>query len=138
MAQGERAPDGRTYWGWRPDEMASFAAAHAAEHGFQLELRSDTPVIVDEHFAGRGLTSGTWGEIDTLLRDWAEIGCAWVNLRFALDESQAMVRVQANPSDEPLPDGGLPACNGGFDCRRLMSSEAFFRLHPDPPAEPTA
>ena len=130
MTKGERAADGRTYWGFKPREMAAHAAAHAAEHGFHLELHPDTPVLVHELFGGRGIASGTWGEIDSLLRKWADIGCTWVNLRFGLDGGHAIVRVEANPWGESLPDGGLPACNGGFDCHRLMSWDEFHLLHP--------
>lgn len=125
----ERRADGRIYWGRRPDQMASLAAHHAREHGRVLELRPDTPVVVDAHFAGRGIAAGTWGMIDDLHERWAEIGCSWVNLRFGLEDGEAIVRVEANPSGEPLAGGGLPACNGGFDCHLVLGHAEFTRQH---------
>lgn len=80
-------------------------------------LRPETPVVPDERFRDRNLAADIWAEIDDLHRRWAEIGCAWVNLRFGVDDGVAIIRVEANPDGQPLPDRGLPACNGGFDCR---------------------
>jgi hypothetical protein len=132
MAQGERAEDGRIYWGRRPDELAAICVMDAEEHGFALELRPETPVVPDERFTWL-VECTTWADIEGLVRRLGDVGCAWVNLRFALaDDGTAVVRYEAMPCGEPLPDGGIPACNGGFDCHRLMSHEEFERLHPLP------
>jgi hypothetical protein len=127
--EGERRAEGRVYWGHRPDEQAAFAREHAAEHGWTLELWPDTPVVIDEHHSDRGIAAGTWGQIETLLERWAGIGCAWVNMRFGIEGGAAIVRVEANPFGEPLPDGGLPACNGGLDCHTILGHEEFSRQH---------
>jgi hypothetical protein len=106
-------------------------ATAAEEHGFRLDLRPETPVVVDEHHLDRGLASGIWGEIDGLTRRWGDVGAAWVNLRFGLDDhGRAIIQVEANHSGEALPDGGIPACNGGFDRDRLLSGADFERYHP--------
>jgi hypothetical protein len=137
MSQSQRTPDGRTYWGGRPEDLAKICVGHAAQEGFVLELKPDTPVVPDEHFPDLGRV-GTWGEIELLVRHLGDIGCSWVNLRFALDErGVALVRYEAKPSGEPLSDGGIPACNGGFDCHRLLTREEFERRHPSPAAPPT-
>jgi hypothetical protein len=136
-----RAPgaDGRTYWGGRPDELAAHCVEHAATHGLALVLQPDTPVVPDETFPFDAydpvLTeSTTWSEIETFVRNLGDVGCGWVNLRFAIEaDGSAMVRYEAKPDGEPLPDGGIPGCNGGFDCGRLMSYDEFRRLHPLPP-----
>lgn len=88
-------------------------------------------MVPDEYFPQ--LTErGTWGDIEVLVRHWAATGCAWVNLRFALDdEGRALIRYEARPQGEPLrPAGRLPAFNGGFDTDRLVSREEFLRLYP--------
>lgn len=54
-----------------------------------------------------------------------------MNLRFSLDEQgQALVRYEAKPEGEPLPDGRLPMLNGGFDAQPLMSWAEFSKLYP--------
>ncbi len=104
-----------------------------------LVLRPDTPVIPDEgfpfdHYAPVLAERATWADIEGLVRRLGDVGCGWVNLRFAIDSNGvAVVRYEAKPDGEPLPDGGIPACNGGFDCRQLMSSTEFERQHPRPP-----
>ena len=130
MASGERTADGRTYWGNRPDELAALCIAQAAGQGFALVLRPDTPVIPDERFPFEAyrpvLTeAGTWSEIDALARYWGDVGCGWVNLRFSIDDhGRATVRFEAKPDGEPLPGGGIPAFNGGFDGHRLAAEES--------------
>ncbi len=81
-------------------------------------------VVTERRSAGE---AGSWGDIETLVRHWAAIGCDWVNLRFALDdEGRALVRYEAQPDGEPLePDRRLPSFNGGFDTHRLMSRDEF-------------
>jgi hypothetical protein len=75
----------------------------------------------------------TWASVESFVRYLGDVGCAWVNLRFAIErDGTAKVRYEAKPDGEPLADGGIPACNGGFDCRRLMSLDEFERLHPRP------
>lgn len=136
MPESGLTPD-RADWG--PEELAKLCVEHAATEGFVLELKAETPVIPDEHHTWLH-DHGTWGEINSLMRRLGDAGCSWVNLRFALDEGgEALVRYEANPPPlgEPLPEGRLPACNGGFDCQRLMSREEFNRRHPYPPAPPS-
>jgi len=126
MATGERTADGRIYRGARPDELAAHCVASAADDGFPLLLRPDTPVIPDERFPfwryRPVLTErSTWSQIEALARYWGDIGCDWVNLRFAIDDKgDAVVRYEAKPDGEPLDDGHIPAFNGGFDGRRLQ------------------
>jgi hypothetical protein len=133
VARGEQAPDGRIYGGLRPDELARLCVADAVRDGFDLDLRPYTPVIPDEHFAQ--LTERTtWAEIEALVRHLSDIGCSWVNLRFAIEEDgSALVRYEANPSGAPNDGGWIPACNGGFDAHRLMSYEEFRLRYPLPP-----
>lgn len=101
-----------------PDQLAAVCVEQAAEDGFTLELHPDTPVFPDEQFTGLAERT-TWAGIETLVRHLGDVGCAWVNLRFALDETgAALVRYEAKPDGEPLPDGRIPACNGGFDRHR--------------------
>jgi hypothetical protein len=128
MTRGERAPDGRIFLGYRPDEFAAICVKQATEDGFTLELKPDTPVFPDEQFTW--LTERTtWAGIETLVRHLGDVGCRWVNLRFGLDDAgAALVRYEAKPDGEPLPDAGIPACNGGFDSHRLMSREEFEQL----------
>jgi hypothetical protein len=135
MTRRTPGADGRTYWGSRPDELAADCVEHAATHGFLLVLQSDTPVVPDEAFPFHRydpvLTeSTTWSEIQTFVRYLGDVGCGWVNLRFAIETNgTATVRYEAKPDGQPLPDGGIPACNGGFDCQRLMPLDEFERLH---------
>jgi hypothetical protein len=136
MTKGERAADGRTYWGSRPDELAAVCVQQAARDGFALALHPDTPVVPDEFFTWL-VERTTWADIEGLVRRLGDVGCAWVNLRFAFqDDGTALVRYEAKPDGEPLPNGGIPACNGGFDTNRLMSFEEFQRRYP-PPVRPT-
>jgi hypothetical protein len=115
MSKGERAADGRTYSGSRPDECAARCVEQAAEDGFALALQPDTPVIPDESHTWL-VERTTWADIEGLVRRLGDVGCPWVNLRFALqDDGTALVRYEGKPGGEPLPDGGIPACNGGFD-----------------------
>jgi hypothetical protein len=102
----------------------------AAKDGFILTLTTDTPVVPDEFHAW--LTErGTWGDLDPLIRHWAEIGCAWVNLRFDIDPAgRALVRYDAQPDGQPLTDGRVPAFNGGFDSHRQMSQDEAGRQNP--------
>ena len=109
------------YRGARPSELAAYCVAYAADEGFTLLLRPDTPVIPDERFPfwmyRPVLTErSTWSQIEALARYWGDIGCDWVNLRFAIDDKgDAVVRYEARPDGEPLDDGHIPAFNGGFD-----------------------
>ena len=81
-----------------------------AQDAIPLVLLPDTPVIPNEWFAY--LTErGTWGDIEALVRRWAATGCEWVNLIFAVEDGVAVVRYEARPWDEPLPDGRLPMIN---------------------------
>jgi hypothetical protein len=115
--------------------------AQAARDGFALVIRPDTPVFPDEKFPFESyhplLTERrTWSEIETLARYWGDVGCGWVNLRFAIDDAgNAVVRYEAKPDGEPLPDGGIPGFNGGFDTRQLVSDEEWRRLYPGPGQE---
>jgi hypothetical protein len=97
------------------DALATVSVESAARSGFVLTLTPETPVVPDEDHPW--LTKrGTWGDLGILIRHWTEIGCDWVNLEFGLDEQgAAVVRYEAKPEGEPLPDGRLPAFNGGFN-----------------------
>lgn len=126
----ERRADGRRYGGRRPFEAAAEAIGHASSEGFALELRPETPVIPDEAHLERGIAAGIWQEIDGLHGSWADAGCHWVNLRFGIDDGAAIVRVEANPTGSPLPDGVLPDLLPGFDCHRLLSAAELESRHP--------
>jgi hypothetical protein len=92
--------------------MGEDLAAYAAHDDIPVVLLPDTPVIPDERHPW--LTElGTWGNLEALVLHWAAIGCEWVNLQFAVENGVAIVRYEAKPYGEPLPDGRLPAINGG-------------------------
>lgn len=135
MTPAERERDQRSYWGNRPAKLAVACVEHAKSHGLELVLRPDTPVIPMEDFPFDRYTPvltgrTTWADIDSFVRRLGDVGCGWVNLRFAIEsDGRAIVRYEAKPAGEPLPDGGIPGSNGGFDCRRYMSTEEFERLH---------
>lgn len=94
MTPQDRASDGRVYWGPRPADFAQHCVEHAATHGFRLELRPETPILPDNSFPQLERRT-TWAEIEALVRELGDVGCDWVNLRFALDESgNALVRYE--------------------------------------------
>jgi hypothetical protein len=138
-----REPDGRTYLSGRPQELALRSVAHAATHAQSLVLRPDTPVIPDEGFPFDTYVPvlserTTWQDVEAFVRRLGDVGCNWVNLRFTIDgDGAALVRYEAKPDGVPLPDGGIPAINGGFDCHRLMTWEELVRLHPRLPPSTT-
>ena len=104
-----------------PHELAALCIEDAAREGFTLALTPETPVIPHEDFPW--LTErGTWGEIDALSRHWTAIGCTWVNLRFAIEDGRTKIRYEAKPDGQPLPWGGPPSFNGGFDLHRIIRS----------------
>jgi hypothetical protein len=122
MVHGERAADGRIYWGGRPDQLAALAVAHAAEHGFRLELRPETPVVIDERFTGEGLASGTWSEIEALFRRWGDVGCHWVTCgsrwRMARRSFGSRQGQMANPCPtEACPPATAASIASGCRCR---------------------
>jgi hypothetical protein len=134
---GKREPNGQPLLGSRPDDLAARCIEHATEHGFALALHPDTPVIPDEgfpfgHNAPVLTERATWAAIEGLVRRLGDVGCSWVNLRFAMDSGgRAVVRYEAKPDAEPLAHGSIPALNGGFDCHRLISDEEFEQHHPE-------
>ena len=92
--------------------MGEGLVACTAQDDIPLVLLPTTPVIPDERHPW--LTEhGTWGNLEALVLHWAAIGCEWVNLQFAVEDGAALLRYEANPSGEPLPEGRLPAINGG-------------------------
>jgi hypothetical protein len=92
--------------------MGEGLVASTAHDAIPVVLLDDTPVIPDERHPW--LTQrGTWGDLETLVLHWAAIGCGWVNLQFAVENGVTLVRYEANPDGEPLPDERLPAINGG-------------------------
>lgn len=95
-----------------PGHLAEAAIEMAAQDGYALPLRPDTPVIPDE-LAWWLSERTTWVDIDGLRRRLADVGCTWVNLRFSLDAHGAIVRYEARPDGESR--DRLPDCNGGFD-----------------------
>lgn len=117
--------NGRTYWGRRPDELAALCAADARAAGLVLILRPDTPVIPMEDCPFHNYTPvlterTTWADIGSFMRRLGNVGCGWVNLRFSIRVSgAAIVRYEAKPDGAPLPLGGIPGANGGFDGRRV-------------------
>jgi hypothetical protein len=114
------------YPGSDPDEFAASCIESAAEYGFVLVVRPDTPVIPDEVHPWF-TTRGTWADIDILAREWAEVGCRWINLRFGLDEDgAAVVRYEGQPDQGgPYRKGYYPWLNGGFDVHRLLPHEEW-------------
>lgn len=56
-------------------------------------------------------------------------GCSWINLHFAIETNGTATVRYEGPDGEPLPNGGIPACSGGFDCHRLMPYDGFMRFH---------
>jgi hypothetical protein len=98
-----------------PARVAASCIAAAARYGFTLAPTPETPVEPEEGHPW--LTQrGTWGRMDTMVLYGAAIGCAWVHLRFAIDDQRrALVRYEAKPAGEPLPDWRLSARTVGFD-----------------------
>lgn len=137
MKLGRRSAVRWRYPGMTAQAFAAVCIESAADYGFTLVIRPDTPVIPDEghHWL---TTRGTWADIDALAREWSALGCSWVNLRFALDDTgTALVRYEARVDDEPEPlgEGRLPWINGGFDVHRLLPREQWERRG-DRTAEP--
>jgi hypothetical protein len=95
-----------------PEKEAARIASAFAKDGRHLVLMPDTPIIPDGH---ENTLAGTWGDLDALVRHWAQIGCEWVNLSFSIEpDGRALVRYDANPSDAPLEPGGRwPIFMGG-------------------------
>jgi hypothetical protein len=117
----------------RPDELAASCVMAARAAGLALVVRPETPVIPMEGFPFHRYTPvlaerTSWADIEAFVRRLGDIGCGWVNLRFSLaEDGSAVVRYEAKPDGGPLPDGGRPAINGGFDVPRSPA------LLPQPP-----
>lgn len=113
--------DPRVYPDSGAAELAAACVESAAEEGLALILTPNTPVIPDEDFPFHNctpvLTERTrWGDIEGFMRRLGDVGCSWVNLRFSMTEhGEAVIRYEALPDGEPLPEGRIAVANGGFD-----------------------
>jgi hypothetical protein len=129
--------DDARIWHAGADRVAAASVEHAASHGLQLDLRPDTAVIPDARSVPEQHLRGTWGEIDRLFRWWTQSGCRWVNLRFSIDnEGVVEIRYEVQPEGAPLRPGRVTYANGGFDCARILSPEAFALAHPTGQPDP--
>jgi hypothetical protein len=111
--------------------VAAACAEHAATHGLHLDLRPDTPVVPDVRCLPEQHLRGTSGEFDRLFRWWTQSGCRWVNLRVSVDDQGSIeIRYEVQPEGAPLRPGRVTYANGGFDCARVLSPDAFALAHP--------